>query len=928
MTFSLTRLSPPPPLYIAKRLNRKTEYFLFYTVCFLIVCLGVFVWYYSAGRTFIWQSDGWTQHYKALVYYGKYLRKIVRTLFSTGKLVIPAWDFSFGEGNDILSTLHYYVLGDPLTLLAAAFPTRYMWVLYDGLILLRLYLAGLFFSILCFYTGIKSRCGILAGALTYAFCSWGIMNAARHPYFLNPMIYLPLLILGIEICLRQKKPWLLIGATFLSAASNFYFFYMLALCVAVYTIVRLLLLYPKQISKALVQALCLAGYCILGTLLASGILLPVILSFLGSSRMSIQNGHLLFYPLKHYLRIPLILLNEGDFYWLLIGFSALTVPALFLLFRRKKEHSLLKVLFTICIIVMLFPILGQVTNGFSYISNRWCWAFALLCAYVLAALWKDLLTLSQSDFRFLSICLSGYFVFIVLCRFLNISGTENSLTTLSLIFIYLLLIARSTSTHQCKQFAALALTFVSIFAYSYYKNAPSAGNSVSERKTIEAVAELTNNETKAVKAAAKLDTVIDFYRYSGHSLTSNAGCLVGLSSTNYYWSIANPHTSSYRSQLQLQEPISYNYKGYDDRAALLSLAAVRYFVVPSSDTSPVPYGFTPIESNAKAFKTYHVYRNDHALPLAYTYTDSIAESDWNALNAVEKQEALLQTVVLDDKIASSSPVPCLTSSAVDYSVDCGKNVIQDGSSFVVTAAKSSVTLNFTSLPSSETYLSVTGLNYSGFSPYELNRRTGAKLTSPSAHFELFRKQILWSEATSLSLNLKTSSKLNKTLQYRTPLFNFYSGRHDFAVCLDYSEEPITSITITFPQTGIYSFDSLEVLCQPMEQYAAQIDALAQDTLQNLTIGTDHISGSISLQEDKWLCFAIPYSSGWKAYVDGEAVKLHHANIQYMALPLSAGQHHVELIYQTPFLTVGLCISGLTGLVLIGMYIFSRKKEGV
>ena len=114
----------------------------------------------------------------------------------------------------------------------------------------------------------------------------------------------------------------------------------------------------------------------------------------------------------------------------------------------------------------------------------------------------------------------------------------------------------------------------------------------------------------------------------------------------------------------------------------------------------------------------------------------------------------------------------------------------------------------------------------------------------------------------------------------------------------------------------------------MENYASQVDTLAQDTLQNLTIGTDRVTGSISLSNDKWLCLAIPYSIGWKAYVDGEAVELHQANIQYMALPLTAGQHHVELIYRTPLLKTGLCISAFTGLVLIGMYVFSRKKESV
>lgn len=891
------------------------------------MCLGVFIWYFSAHRTFVWSHDGWNQHYKALVYYGKYLRRILRTLASTGKLVIPAWDFSLGEGSDILSALHYYVIGDPLDLLAVAFPTRYMWVLYGGLILLRLYLSGLFFSVLCFHTGVKNRYGVLAGALSYAFCSWAVYNSARHPYFLNPMVYLPLLILGVERYLERKKPWLLIGAVFLSAVSNFYFFYMLALTVAVYTIVRLLLLYPKQIGKAFWQGIQLAVHCILGVLLAAFILLPVILTFLGSNRMEVQNGRLLLYPLKHYLTLPLSFLTTSSTYWTIIGLSVLTIPALWLLFRRKKEYPLLKILFCICIVILLVPFLGQVTNGFSYITNRWCWGFALLCAYILAVMWPSLVTLSRDDLKYLVYCSIGTFGYVAFCRFMDFSATEAAVTSVSLIFIYLCLLALGSLSLQRRQYTALLLTVVSICIHSYYRNAPSAGNYAAESVLSKDVSQLTHNETEAVKAATELEKFNEFYRYSGRSLTHNAGMIAGLSSTNYYWSIANPAVSSFRSMIETAEPQSYNYKGYDDCSALLSLAGVRYFVVPSTDTAPAPYGFTQIESTHSPFKEYKVYQNEHALPLAYTYANAMAESDWEKLNAVERQEALLQTVVLDDELVQNTTSPRLTSHTVNYSVKCGKNVTQEGSRFVVTAAKSTVTLSFDGLSDSETYLNLTGLYYSGFSPYALNQLNNTPVISLSNRFGLFRKQILWREPNSLTLTFKTSSKISKKLSYLTPYNNCYSGRHNFAICLDYSEEPVTSVTITFPQSGVYSFDSLNILCQPMNDYAAQVDALAQDTLQNLTFGTDQLSGNISLQENKWLCFAIPYSSGWKAYVDGEEVELSPANIQYMALHLPAGEHSVELRYNPPFLKAGFCISGITGLVLIGMFVFYRKKEG-
>ena len=60
---------------------------------------------------------------------------------------IPEWDFNIGEGNDILVTLHYYVIGDPFAVLSVLVPTRFMYVYYDIMILLRLYLAGIAFPV-------------------------------------------------------------------------------------------------------------------------------------------------------------------------------------------------------------------------------------------------------------------------------------------------------------------------------------------------------------------------------------------------------------------------------------------------------------------------------------------------------------------------------------------------------------------------------------------------------------------------------------------------------------------------------------------------------------------------------------------------------------------------------------------------------------
>ena len=100
------------------------------------------------GRSLVVSGDGWKQHFTAFVYFGQYGRTVLRTLLTEHQLVLPQWNFSLGYGGDILTTLHYYVIGDPLDLLSIACPTRYAVYLYSFLSLFRLYLAGLAWCLL------------------------------------------------------------------------------------------------------------------------------------------------------------------------------------------------------------------------------------------------------------------------------------------------------------------------------------------------------------------------------------------------------------------------------------------------------------------------------------------------------------------------------------------------------------------------------------------------------------------------------------------------------------------------------------------------------------------------------------------------------------------------------------------------------------
>ena len=151
--------------------------------------------------------------------------------------------------------------------------------------------------------------------------------------------------------------------------------------------------------------------------------------------------------------------------------------------------------------------------------------------------------------------------------------------------------------------------------------------------------------------------------------------------------------------------------------------------------------------------------------------------------------------------------------------------------FVVSAANSSVTFIFEGLPGSETYFSIRSLNFDGVSTYELYfgdekcdplglfRKTRWNLLSYADRETKEKSRHFWMEPTNAKLVVKASSGVSKTINYYTEDHDWYNNRHNFIVNLDYAEDAVTSITLTFPAVGVYSFDSIEVVCQPMDRYA-------------------------------------------------------------------------------------------------------------
>ena len=911
-----------------KKLDKKRniDFYLLYTLAFFAVALALYLKFFANGKSLVWSHDGVPQHLNSLAYYGKYLRKVLHTLFIEHKLSLPLWDMHIGYGSDILTTLHYYVIGDPLTLLSVFVPASKTEALYAFLIFLRIYLAGIAFSRYSFYHK-NSKQATFMGTMIYIFAGWTIYAAMKHPYFSNPMIYLPLILLGIDKIYKKQKPYVFIWSVALAGLSNFYFFYMLGIFMVLYAIFRYFDLFADRSIKNIGKWLGIfAVYSVIAVLIAAVILLPVILPVFGTDRFKAENYVPLFYDRIYYEKYLGCLIGENMIQWGVAGYTAVSLAGVFVLFSKKKKYTALKAGFVLLNVFLLLPYAGHVLNGFSYVSNRWIWAYGMLIAYIFVKIYPELFALTLTEKRKVFVMLLIYCILALLPEAARTQRNLMAMVLLSLSTFTVLsfgnIFTRERNlTVMVAGFLIAGILFNMYYQYSYEKDYLSEFTDSGEA--------LEKLETGVDRAVLSTDD-LSVYRYDQMDTNSseNSSMQMGTNSTAYYFSVASSSIANFFDEMYLNTPWEQHYNNLDGRTILDRLASVKYFVVKKGKESDLPYGYSRLSGEAeKNGKTYLAYADENALPLGYTYDSWISREDYDKMTVTEKQQALLQGVVLDD-----SSLPETETHFNDREVSCytseGKGCRLKNGKVVVTQENAQLKLVFEGEENAETYLITEGLDYEGLSPREMiSDKKWSKMTTYEQNklLEENSNWRYWKESQKASIQLE-GHFLRKSIQIFTDKYNAYSGKHNFLCNTGYSEKGRHTITLTFENTGVYSFDSLKIYCQPMTEIDSQTSKLGEEVLTDVKIGNNEINGKISLSDTKALVLSIPYSEGWTAYIDGEETELKEANTMYMALELPKGDHEIHLVYCTPYLRTGLCLTCIGVLCYIVLVLINRKKK--
>lgn len=890
--------------------SKKIYIYGVYSVIFVLLSLIVFYPFYSTGKTFIWMVDGWQQHYKALIYYKHWLETILNNIFVKHIFEIPMYSINIGYGSDILTTFNYYVIGDPLTVFVILFEDSKIYLFYDLLIYVRIFLSGLTFIMYLEKRNIEDMFSMLAGGISYAFCGFVLYAAIKNPFFINAMIYLPIMLIGVENIILKKKWLVLTVITAVSAISNFYFFYMLVIFTVIYGIARVISeKYEwKEVINSLVRCL-MAG--IIGVMLSATVLLPIIMFFKTDNRVLVENACDYFFGINYYKSLlqNMVSYKSQDDYCV-IGFSMILFMIVTnFIARRSKERSkvVLKIVLLIATIGLIFPVFGKIMNGMSYVSVRWIFGYNFILSYIVAVDFRNFLKIEKKDLLKVFAALVAYYVAIIkLNIIINYAMGYNTLIGIGLIIAIFAVNYKNIKIKKYLQYAVLLAIIVSITINSKYAYSIKGDNEAIRYVTKEMLLDgYGTNETEVLLESANEE----FYRYSAEDVTFNTTINNGLYSTQYFWSLSNNYITSYLMDMSVLENTGISrYGSLDARTALETLAGVKYYTKKADSLEVIPYGFEKTEVTKNG---YELYENKFALPMGYTYDEYLVASDEDAMDSIEYQQNILDTVILDKNIQNDTLV---RKTNIDRDV-AYRHIYQEyGNNFEVKDTKEKISLSteyikdYTENNVSEKYLYIKGLNYN----------SSNKKIQP---------ENLW-------LYIKWQSdgeEYNKTISLTTNRYKYYAGRHDFVVNLGYND--IEKLELSFSTEGSYNYEELSLVAIPMEKYEQSINKLSQNVMYDINLNNDNkayatreVTGKINLSKDKILLLNIPYSKGFRAYVDGSETEIYRANGMFMAIEVKAGEHEIHLIYKTHWLNIGYMLTVLGMVMAVIYYIVNKHRE--
>ncbi len=874
-----------------KKKPESTRWLKKYTFTFIVVYLIVYSLQIYYKKSFVYSEeslcgDGLIEAFNALAYYGSWLRSILKNIFVNNSFSIPEYDLSIGMGGDIVTTLNYYVLGDPLNLLAVLIPPCYTEFLYNALVVIRLYLSGITFYIYCLYNSYEAE-RILPGVIIYVFSFYSITTSVLHPYFLNPLIYFPLILLGVDKILRERKSILFILSCALAAISQFYFFYMMTILMSIYGIIRYIQYnFDRFAIMDLIKEIAkFALYYIIALMIAAPIFGPSIAAILNSERIG-ETAVPPVYELIYYIKLPIAFMNASADYYVHLGYGAVGALAVVLLFAHTKwkEKATFKVLLILETIFLLFPFFGHMFNGFGYVTNRWIWAYCFLISLIVVEMFPDIKKLPPvviwggAGVTVLAAVPTFYF---------RMEGNEEKflanivfLFIFICVFVILLLVCRKVKK-EAELMAYIVIIVMNSFLSMFGFYSPISGNDISRHGNLgSAYQDLMSGPFSVLEGLDKENfgkVRIDTSNLYFNNVRANSAMQYDVNSIAFYYQVINPNTNNFLHELWIPKSWEGRNVDLDSRAALMSLSGVKYDIIKTGEEEYLPYGYDFLVQEKNG---YALYETNYALPLVYMYDSFMKKEEYDMLSPAKKEMALMQTAIVDGADLNLTNLRETSVEKLNFEDTVSDYIITDADGVELLENKFCVTKE---------------------NAFILLKTNNVDSVERSFGFE-----DLWYEGEKNALITITDGIISKSFEVKSDLDPQYVNIHNFLCNLGYSEHHGDSYQIIFNRPGVYTFDSIKIHNQSVKNMKNWVEERKASNIEH-SFGEDSILIHADAKGEGILYLSIPYSIGWKASVNGKSADILKINDFGMGLCVGSGEQVVEFRYYAPYTRLGIVL---------------------
>lgn len=587
----------------------------------------------------------------------------------TGEFVFYDTNTYLGVNN--IGSNSFYYLFNPFFVPILLFPRSLVPQGMAFLTIIKLALAGLFFYFYMSYFKIKDSHARICGVM-YAFCGWTCWYLWFN-HFSEVATIFPLILLGIEHVLQEKKPFLLSFALFLMGITNYFFLICFSICAFFYAIFRYFQRFKlnKVNDNLIILGLGFIAF-LAGLLLSMVVVLPSALVAIHSDRATSstylkdlinafknnelsdafgllfswkkvdgEKGYRIYYPLIEFFfptmsdrGTPLTVLGNESYDNVagsLFCFSPCIIyflPALINSFKDKKVSHFIALL---CFLIMIIsPFFYYLYFGFTKPYSRWyLFVITSLIAYIGFYLDKikienKYILLSGFIFAILGGVLSFNFAKILISKFDNFSERVNLVLALILYIIYICISAIGVFYYRNKkQFEKLMLSFVSFeiilmgaltINLHGYNEFTSVNNGLDKNNALYSLTNKINKNDKSYFRA---------YSSLANDNARNDGMRNSYNGVSFFHSLYNFNLAPFLSWSRLTQ----NYNGWsgsyvEKRINLDTFLGIKYYFVEKDSYKGlqpnIPLGYKDISSIYENSK-FKVYKNEHYIDLGFSY---------------------------------------------------------------------------------------------------------------------------------------------------------------------------------------------------------------------------------------------------------------------------------------------------------------------